>query len=273
MVFSPVGWKSSGRLCRHLRPRTGCTCRFPRTSQGTSESSARMEAMATAVAVAIIPPTAPLDIHTDSRSAIYMMHQIMAPIAFRVVYNSPDAFLWLHLREWLNRWSAPIMMHWVQGHSGDAGGGGDEEADRLAASARGDPSVTTWTTQIPPPREALFWIVYDGRVVPKRPRRLLREQDEVIITEQLVKQINTGHDLSDRDTGGCDAHLEAATTCHPSRWEDTVEELLEYHQWSWHQVLRILVQAALRIPGIIGAATSVVPSGVQSPRAIPVRKV
>jgi RNase H len=39
-------------------------------------SPTRMEAMAIAVAVAITPPTAPLDIHTDSRSAIHMMHWV-----------------------------------------------------------------------------------------------------------------------------------------------------------------------------------------------------
>jgi hypothetical protein len=74
----------------------------------------------------------------------------------------------------------------------------NEEADRLAASAHGDPSVTTWTTQMSPLHETPFWIVHDGRVIPKRPRRLLREQGEAIISEQLVKQINAVHGLPDQ---------------------------------------------------------------------------
>jgi hypothetical protein len=75
------------------------------------------------------------------------------------------------------------------------------------------------------------------------------------------------------DTGERDAHPEAATMGHPSRRDDTEEELLEYHQLLRHQVPRILAQAALGILVNIGATTSMVPLGVQSPRAIPVRKV
>jgi hypothetical protein len=43
---------------------------------------------------------------------------------------------------------------------------------------------------MPPPPEAPHWILYDGRVIPRRARRLLREQDEAITDEQLIKQIN-----------------------------------------------------------------------------------
>ena len=43
---------------------------------------------------------------------------------------------------------------------------------------------------MPPPAEAPFWILHDGRVVPRRPRRLLREQDEAITSDQLTAQIN-----------------------------------------------------------------------------------
>src|SRR3954447_2616432 len=49
---------------------------------------------------------------------------------------------------------------------------------------RGDP------LRMPPPSSTPFWIMHDGRVVPRRPRRLLREQDEAITSSQLVKQIN-----------------------------------------------------------------------------------
>ena len=41
-----------------------------------------------------------------------------------------------------------------------------------------------------PPPEVRYWILHDGRVVPRRIRRLLREQDEAITSEQLVKQVN-----------------------------------------------------------------------------------
>src|SRR3954470_17971060 len=92
-------------------------------------SSTRMEAMAIIAAIAIAPPTAALDIHTDSRAAIHMMQHVKAPVASRELYNSPDAFLWLHAREWMQLRDAPIYMHWVHGHSGVAG---NEEADRLA---------------------------------------------------------------------------------------------------------------------------------------------
>jgi len=34
------------------------------------------------------------------------------------------------------------------------------------------------------------WLLHDGRVVPRRPRRLLREQDEAITSAQLVDQVN-----------------------------------------------------------------------------------
>jgi len=64
-------------------------------------SSTRMEAMAIIAAIVIAPPTAALEIHTDSRAAIHMMQHVMAPVASRELYNSPDAFIWLHLREWM----------------------------------------------------------------------------------------------------------------------------------------------------------------------------
>ena len=43
---------------------------------------------------------------------------------------------------------------------------------------------------MPPPRDAAFWMVHDRRVIPRRPRRLLREQDEAITSERLVAQVN-----------------------------------------------------------------------------------
>src|SRR5215471_16696034 len=83
---------------------------------------------------------------------------------------------------------APVTVEWVQGHSGVAG---NEEADRLAASAHGDESVTRWTTRMPPPPDAPFWMLHHGRVIPRRPRRLLREQDEAITASRLVAQVNS----------------------------------------------------------------------------------
>ena len=56
-------------------------------------SSTRMEAMAIAAAVAIIPPSTPLDIHTDSMTAVYMMCHVAAPAPSCEPNNSPDAFL------------------------------------------------------------------------------------------------------------------------------------------------------------------------------------
>jgi len=79
-------------------------------------------------------------------------------------------------------------MHWVQGHSSVTGNG---KADQLAASAHDDPTVIRWTTQMPPPCGAPFWILHDRRVIPRRPRRLLREQDEAITSDRLVEQVNS----------------------------------------------------------------------------------
>ena len=150
-------------------------------------SSTRMEAMAIAAAVAITPPSVPLEIHSDSQAAVHMMRHVAAPIASRELTNSPDAFLWLHLRSWMRHRDAPVTVLWVQGHSGVEG---NEKADRLATSAHDDPSVPRWTTQMPPPPDTPFWILHEGRVIPRRPRRLLREQDEAITSGQLVKQVN-----------------------------------------------------------------------------------
>jgi ribonuclease HI len=150
-------------------------------------SSTRMEAMAIMAAVAITPPSAPLEIRADSQAAIHMVHRAMAPMASRELHKSPDAFLWLHFRGWLQSRSAPTTVIWVRGHSGDAG---NETADRLAASAHDDRSAIRWTTQMPPPHDTPFWIMHDGRVIPRRPRRLVREQDQMIIAEKLVEQVN-----------------------------------------------------------------------------------
>ena len=150
-------------------------------------SSTRMEAMAIITAVVITPPSAPLVIHTDSQSAMSMTRRAMAPVASRELYKSPDSFLWLHLRSWLRLRQAPTTVTWVRGHSGDVG---NEMADRLAASAHDDPSAILWTTRMPPPSGTPFWILHDKRVIPRRPRRLLREQDEEITAERLKKQVN-----------------------------------------------------------------------------------
>ena len=115
------------------------------------------------------------------------MQHVKAPLASRELYKSPAAFLWLHLRAWLQSRDASVAVVWVRGHSGVAG---NERADRLAASAHNDPSVTRWTTRMPPPPGLRCWTLHDGRVVPRRPRRLLREQDEAITSEQLARQVN-----------------------------------------------------------------------------------
>jgi len=147
-----------------------------------------MEAMAIAAAVVITRPSAPLEILTDSKAAVHMMDRVAAPTPSRKLNNSPDAFLWLHLRAWMQARSAPVTVCWIKGHSGEAG---NEKADRLAASAHGDPAVIRWTTQMPPPRDAPFWIMHDGRVIPRRPRRLVREQDEAVTSDRLMEQANT----------------------------------------------------------------------------------
>ena len=74
---------------------------------------------------------------------------------------------------------------------------GNEEADRLATSAHGDRSVALWTTQMPPPSKTPFWIMHNGRAIPRRPRRFLREQDKKITADLLVKQVNA---VPDRPT-------------------------------------------------------------------------
>src|SRR5262245_3038034 len=43
---------------------------------------------------------------------------------------------------------------------------------------------------MPPPPGASFWLMHGDRVVPRRPRRLFREQDQAITHRQLVKQVN-----------------------------------------------------------------------------------
>jgi len=66
-----------------------------------------MELTAITIAVVITPLSAPPDIHTDSQSAMHMMHHAMAPVASRELHKSPDAFLWLHLQSWLQLRQAP----------------------------------------------------------------------------------------------------------------------------------------------------------------------
>jgi hypothetical protein len=85
-ICHSAGWKNNRRLCRHLHPRTGCTCRFPRTSQGISDKLDEDGGNDHRGSSYHHPSTAPSDIHIDSRSAIHTMHQIMAPIASRVGY-------------------------------------------------------------------------------------------------------------------------------------------------------------------------------------------
>jgi hypothetical protein len=82
---------------------------------------------------------------------------------------------------------APVTVEWVRGHSGVAG---NEKADHLATEAHNDSSVTQWTTRMPPPPDTPSWLLHHGRVIPRRPRRILREQDEEITSERLVEQIN-----------------------------------------------------------------------------------
>ena len=150
-------------------------------------SSTRMEAMAIAAAVAITPPSTPLEIYSDSQAAVYMMRHVAAPIVSCELTNSPDAFLWLHLRSWMQLRNAPVTVLWVKGHSGVEG---NEKADRLATLAHSDPLVTQWTTQMPSPPGAHIWMLYGGRVIPRIPRRILREQDEAITSSRLVEQVN-----------------------------------------------------------------------------------
>ena len=143
--------------------------------------------MAIAAAIAITPPPAPLTIHTDSQSAVHMMQHVKAPLASRELYKSPVAFLWLHLRAWLQSPDAPVSVVWVRGYSGATG---NERVYRLATSAHNDPPVTRWTIRMLPPPGLHCWILHDNRAVPRRPQRLLREQDEAITSEQLVRQVN-----------------------------------------------------------------------------------
>ena len=116
-------------------------------------SSTRMEMMAIIAAIAITPPDAELEINTDSQAAAHMMTHAEAPTIPRELANSPDAFLWLHLRSWLQSRQAPVAVKWVQGHSGVAG---NERADHLATLAHDDPSATRWTTRMPPPPDTLL---------------------------------------------------------------------------------------------------------------------
>jgi hypothetical protein len=116
-----------------------------------------------------------------------MMDHIMAPTITRELTNSPDALLWLHLRDWFQSRQAPVEVMWVRGHSGEAG---NERADHLADLAHDDPDTTIWTARMPPPPGASFWIMHVDRVIPRRPRRLFREQDQVITHKQLIDQVN-----------------------------------------------------------------------------------
>ena len=152
--------------------------------------------MATAIAVVTSTPAryGPAEegiqeerLYTVSQAVVHMMERVAAPMISRELTNSPDAFLWLHLRSWLQSRQAPVTVEWVRGHSGDPG---NERADHLATSAHDNPSAIRWTTQMPPPDNVPVWILHDGRVVPRRVRRLFREQVEAIIHQQLVEQVN-----------------------------------------------------------------------------------
>jgi ribonuclease HI len=150
-------------------------------------SSTRVEAMAIAIAIIMAPPNTPLVIHTDSQAAAHMMQHVNAPGVTRELANSPDTFLWRYIRIWVQERDAPVTVLWVQGHSGVEG---NERADRLATSAHDDQTVPRWTTRMPPPPGTPFWLLSEGRVIQRRPRRLVREQDEAITAAHLVMQIN-----------------------------------------------------------------------------------
>ena len=73
-----------------------------------------MEIMAIMAATAITPSSVPLEIRTDSQAAAHMMDHVTAPTATRELTNSPDAFLWLHLRSWMQSREAPVTTVWVR---------------------------------------------------------------------------------------------------------------------------------------------------------------
>ena len=154
-------------------------------------SSTRMEIMAIMTAIAITPSSVPLKIHTDSQAAAHMMDPCHGadrdPRADQLARRLPLA--------------PPPELDAVSLGASDRDLGQGTLGRRRQRGSRSPRSLgprrpagsTVDDTDAAATRDGVLAAAHHAahrRVIPRRPRRLLREQDETITSEQLVKQVN-----------------------------------------------------------------------------------
>jgi ribonuclease HI len=113
-------------------------------------------------------PNTPLQIYTDSQAAIFLAKKDNP--TSRTKLKNPNNDLVETLQVLASNHGAPISVHWIKGHSGDAG---NEAADRLATAAR--------RSNMTPAFPKLFTSIQfrpqcNGLPVNEYPRRFLRKQ-------------------------------------------------------------------------------------------------
>jgi len=143
--------------------------------------------MAIIYAIVITPPNAHLKIVSDSRAALAELELAQRPILPNSLIKSPNAYLWLHARKWIQYRRHPVYGRWTKGHAGTME---NEKADELAATAYHDESAKDWTLDIPPPDSHPYWLQCKSRIIPWHARRIIRSQDENLTAISLAQQVN-----------------------------------------------------------------------------------
>ncbi|KAJ1883973.1 hypothetical protein LPJ81_007172 [Coemansia sp. IMI 209127] len=90
--------------------------------------------MAIAAAMAVVPPTTPIKLLSDSRAAIAMAMQLLDKSDAQKAYEKSNlAYLACTVRPWFQDRTGPTELLWVKGHKGNLG---NEEADRVLVDPR-----------------------------------------------------------------------------------------------------------------------------------------